>query len=305
MTRIYGQQETLMNFASGLSQDIMKNSLAEFIAPRVVTGVASGQYKTFGDKNSFMAPDAARAIGGKARRIGFETDDAWFNCTPYALEATIDEYERMRAGKNQQLLEQAKTKALTTQAGLSHEKAVFDTINASVSAVSSRGTWDSSADPVEELDEQIVAIAGETGMMPNRMIIGLGAFQILRNNAQVKARQPGSANIGLTTSQLAAMLINPQIEIRVGVLAYDQYKSGKAASKQNIVGSRVYIFCGNDSPTQYDPSCAKTFTVSPGSIFDVRMYQDDPRTDVIAVDWTAEIKVTAARACRRLDISAS
>ncbi|MBP1589444.1 MAG: hypothetical protein ILO10_04525 [Kiritimatiellae bacterium] len=305
MARIYGKQEILRNYASGFSQDVMKNSLAEFIAPRVVTGLASGQYKTFSDKNAFLAPDAQRAIGGKANRIGFESDDAWFNCTPYALEAVIDEFERERAGDNQALLEEAKTKALTTQAALAHEKAVFAKINATVSAVSSRGTWDSNTDPIEELDEQIVSIAGDTGMMPNRMVIGLGAFQILRNNAKVIARQPGSANIGVTTSQLAAMLINPQIDIRVGVLAYDQNKSGKAASKQSIVGSRVYIFVGSDNPTQYDPSFAKTFSVSPGSIFDVRMYQEDPRTDVIAVDWTAEPKVTAAIACRRLDISAS
>lgn len=90
MTRIYGRNETLKNFASGLAQDAMKNSLAEFIAPRVVTGVASGQYKVFSDKNSFLAPDASRAVGGKARRIGFESTDAYFNCAPNALEITID-----------------------------------------------------------------------------------------------------------------------------------------------------------------------------------------------------------------------
>jgi hypothetical protein len=305
MSRIYGRKETLKNFASGLSQDAMKNSLAEFIAPRVVTGVASGQYKVFSDKNSFSAPDAARAIGGKARRIGFEAEDAWFNCAPYALEIVIDEFERNSAGSDEAMLEESKTKAVTTQAILAHEKAVFDTVAAGVNAVNSKGVWSDSYDPIEELDEQIVAIAEETGMMPNRMILGLSAFQILRNNANVKARQPGSANIGVTTSQLAAMLINPEIQIKVGVLSYDQNKSGKAASKKSIVGSRAYIFCASDSPTQYDPSFAKTFSVAPGGIFDVRMYQEDPRTDVIAVDWTSQIVVTAARACRRLDISAS
>lgn len=305
MARIYGRKETLKNFASGLSQDAAKNSLAEFIAPRVVTGVASGQYKTFSDKNSFLAPDAARAIGGKAKRIGFESDDAYFNCKPNALEIVIDEYEREQTGADDNMLEEAKTKAVTTQAILSHEKAVFDKISSAVSATGGIGTWSDSYDPIDELDEQIVQIAEETGMMPNRMIIGLRAFQILRNNENVKKRQPGSANIGLTVAQLSAMLINPEIQIRVGVLSYDQYKSGKGASKQIIVGSRAYIFCASDSPTQYDPSFAKTFTSSPGGVFDVRMYQEDPRTDVIALDWTSDIKVTAARACRRIDVSAS
>ena len=305
MARTYGRNETLKNFASGLSQDAMKNSLAEFIAPRVVTGVASGQYKVFSDKNSFLAPDAARAIGGKAKRIGFESTDAYFNCAPSALEITIDEFERKAAGADDNMLEEAKTKAVTTQAILAHEKAVFTKIAAAVSATASIGTWSDSYDPIAELDSQIVAIAEETGMMPNRMVIGLSAFQILRNNANVIKRQPGSANIGLTLAQLAGMLINPEIQIRVGVLGYDANKSGKAASKQSITGSKVYVFCASDSPTQYDPSFAKTFTASPGGVFDVRMYQDDPRTDVIAVDWTSDIEVVAARACRRIDVSAS
>lgn len=304
MARIYGRKETLKNFASGLSQDAAKNSLAEFIAPRVVTGVASGQYKVFSDKNSFLAPDASRAIGGKARRIGFESEDAYFNCKPNALEIVIDEYEREQAGADDNMLEEAKTKAVTTQAILAHEKAVFAKIASVVSATASIGTWSDSYDPIAELDSQIVAVAEATGMMPNRMVIGLSAFQILRNNAKVIARQPGSANIGLTLSQLAGMLINPEIQIRVGVLSHDANKSGKAASKQGIVGSKVYIFCASDSPTQYDPSFAKTFTASPGGVFDVRMYQEDPRTDVIAVDWTSDIEVVASRACRRIDVSA-
>ena len=120
---IYGRSETLKQYAAGLSQDAQANSLADFIAPRVVTGVANGQYKTFSDKNAFLAPDAARAVGGKARRISFGSGDAYFNCAPYALEVAIDEYERQAAGDDQELLEQAKTRAVVTQAILAHEKA--------------------------------------------------------------------------------------------------------------------------------------------------------------------------------------
>jgi hypothetical protein len=304
MSRTYGRNETLKNFASGLSQDAMQNSLAEFVAPRVVTGVASGQYKVFSDKNSFLAPDAARAIGGKAHRIGFESTDAYFNCAPSALEITIDEFERQAAGSDAGMLEEAKTKAVVTQAILSHEKAVFAAVNAALRAVDSRGNWSSSGyDPIAQIDEQIAAIANATGQMPNRMVLGLAAWQILRGNANVLERQPGAQLIGLTTAQLAAMTLNPNMEIRIGVLAYDANKSGKTASKGNIVGSECYIFVGSAAPTQYDPSFAKTFSAASGSVFDVRMYQDDPRTDVIAVDWTSDIKVVAAACGRRITVS--
>lgn len=301
---IYGRSETLKQYAAGLSQDAQANSLADFIAPRVVTGVANGQYKTFSDKNAFLAPDAARAVGGKARRISFASGDAYFNCAPYALEVAIDEYERQAAGDDQELLEQAKTRAVVTQAILAHEKAVFAAVNAAVSATASVGDWDNdSTDPIAEIDAQIEAIATATGMLPNRMVLGLSAFKALRHNAKVIARMPGATLIGATTSQIAAMTLNPQMDIRVGVLSADAYKAGKTASKSNIVGGECYIFCASENPTQYDPSFAKTFSAAPGSVFDVRVYQDDPRTDIIAVDWTVDIKVVAAAACRRITMS--
>ena len=109
--------------------------------------------------------------------------------------------------------------------------------------------------------------------------------------------------MGLSTAQLAAMTLNPQMEIRVGVLSYDANKAGKSASKGNVVGSECYLFVASASPTQYDPSFAKTFSASSGSVFDVRMYQEDPRTDVIAVDWTADIKVVAAACGRRITVT--
>ena len=48
---------------------------------------ASGQFKSFNDKNSFQVPSTARPIGAHANRIEFESDDLFFNCQPQAIEA--------------------------------------------------------------------------------------------------------------------------------------------------------------------------------------------------------------------------
>ena len=303
MPRIYGRKETLRNYAMGLSQDVEKNSLANFIAPRVVTGISDGQYKEFSDKNSFLAPDALRAVGGSAKRIGFDADDATYTCAPYALEITIDEFERKKAGDDESMLESAKTRTVITQAYLSHERAVFAAVSGALTAASGKGVWSTATnDPIAEIDEQIEAIANNTGRMPNRIVMGIAAWAKLRSNAKVIERQPGATLIGLTTAQLSSMLLAP-VEIRIGTLAYDTAKAGKTASKSNIVGSECYIFYADDNPTQYDPSFAKTFSATSGGVFDVRMYQQDPRTDVIAVDWTDCVKVTAAPAARRISVS--
>ena len=239
MSTTYGRNETLKNFSRGFVQN-MDASLARFIAPSVVTGVASGQFKSFNDKNSFQVPETRRAMGGKANRIEFESEDNYYNCKPNALEASIDEHERKLAGDDQGMLEQAKTQTCLTVGQLRHEIDVFAAIRAAVSAESGAGAWSSDeVDPIAELDDTILAIALATGRMPNAMVIGLSAFKTLRHHPLVKARQPGAAIVGATVAQVAAMLINPDIEIRVGVLAYDTAKPGKAKSNSFVVGNKI------------------------------------------------------------------
>ena len=303
MGTVYGNSETLRNYSRGFMQSMIP-SLANFIAPLVVTGVASGQYKTFEDKNSFQTPAARRAIGGKATRIVFESDDAFYNCRPNALETTIDEHERKLAGNDQGMLEQSKIQTRLTVGQLSHEIEVFTAIRAAVAATGGVGVWSNDAnDPIAELDAQILSIALATGRMPNAMVIGLSAFNTLRHHVLVKARLAGVSADGVTLAALASMLINPQIEIRVGVLAYDTAKPGKTKSNSFVVGNEVLVFTRSENPTPYDPSFAKTFSCSAANIFDVRLYQEDPRLDVVAVDWSDDAKVTASPCGRRMAIT--
>jgi len=188
-------------------------------------------------------------------------------------------------------------------AALAREKKVFDLVKAQVAAAA---TWDSTgtADPIDLIDEQIVAIATATGMMPNRMVIGLGAWRLIKNNAEVLKRHVNVSNKGVTLDVLAGMLLNPQIDIRVGVMSYDANKMGKAASKSNVVGSEIFLFHGNDNPTQYDPGFAKTFSIGNNSVEAVRMYRDEGcRSDILAVDWPEDIEVVSTICAKRITVS--
>jgi hypothetical protein len=88
---------TLTNYARGLAQDI-STSLANFLAPEVVVPAATGQYKSFDDKNTFQVVDTSRAVGGPAKRLEFAASDPTYNCLPQALEIAIDDHERDEAG---------------------------------------------------------------------------------------------------------------------------------------------------------------------------------------------------------------
>lgn len=295
---------TLTNYAQGLSQDYA-NSLAEFIAPTVVTGLAHGQYKRYSKKNDFQVHNTARALGGARKRIEFGADDPFFNCKPNGLETTIDDHERAMAGSNVLNLQYAKIRNLVGAAKLSHEKKVFDAVKAAKAATGGIGVWSNADnDPVAELDSQIEAIAHETGRMPNRIVFGLGAWRIFRNHAKVVSRQPGAELIGLTEDQAARMLLNPAIQMRVGLLSADTTKFGAAKNVQNIVGGEVFVFFGSDTPDQYDASFAKTFSTSAGAVDAVREYREDgASSDVYYVDWSEDIQVTAADSGRRITLS--
>ncbi len=295
---------TLTNFATGLAQDL-RSALAEFLAPTVEVPSTIGQYKKFDDKNAFATYSTARAVGGAATRIEFDASDATFNAKPNALEITVDDAERDAAGDGDPLhLDESKVKTLLTTAAISHEVTVVSKVINALAPVAGLGVWSSpDNDPVAELDSLIESIATETGMMPNRLAIGLPAWKAIRSHPLIRARQPGAELIGLTPAQFAAMLLNPQIEIRIGVLSRDLAKKGAAANKANIVGANVLPFIASATPSQFDPSFAKTFTGRRGGVTSVRTYRQEPFTDVHLVDWSEDIQVVGTLCGKLISVS--
>ena len=292
---------TLTNYARGLAQDISA-TLANFLAPEVVVPAATGQYKSFDDKNTFQVIDTSRAVGGPAKRLEFAASDPTYNCLPQALEIAIDDHERDEAGQSDPLrLEEAKTQTLVSSAITSHEAKVFAALTALAAATNITLASD---DPIVKIDEQIEALATDTGRMPNRLVIGLPLWNKLRNNAKVIARFPGAASVGVSMAQFGSLLLNPSIDIRVGILAKDTAKLGAAKANVNIIGQQLVVFHANASPTLYDPSFMKTFRLRRGGVDVVRTYRDDSaRSDILAVDWSEDIRVTSPVCARKLTAS--
>ncbi|MDR2981996.1 MAG: hypothetical protein LBV12_07080 [Puniceicoccales bacterium] len=297
----------LTSYAAGLSQDPTKDGLADFIFPRVPTGVSNGQYKRYSGKNAFQVYDTLRAIGGPATRIKFESDDPHYNCKPNALEIPIDDAERDSAGEvagAQSALEEGKISTLVVNAKLSREAMVQKKIDA-ITPVAGKGEWsDVAVDPIVEIDDVLGDIYTKTGTMPNRIAIGFPAWLKLRHHPKVIARQPGSANIGVTLEQLARMLSVPNLEIKLGVLSRDTNKFGKAKNTVNLLGAKLIAFIGSSSPTTYDPSFGKTFATTRSSVDQVYSYREPgSRSDIYAVDWSEDYQVVFDEAAAVIALS--
>jgi hypothetical protein len=302
---------TLTNYASGVLNDL-QSATADFLAPQVQVPATIGQYKAYDDKNAFQVHDTSRGVGGPARRIFMDVSEPTYNCLPQALEITIDDSERDAAGTINPLdLEQAKVKTLVQSSVLSHERHVITTVNAAVTADGTTvgggvmGTWSAAGtDPVVQMDYLIEGIAKATGQLPNAILMGMTAWRRFRNNAKVIEKQPGAALIGLNQGQASAMLINPSMEIRLSTMAYDTTKEGKTRDQAFVNGDDVYIFVRSASPTIYDPSALKTFAGGRGGVSAVREYRDESsRSDIYAVDWSRDVKVTSAISIERITTS--
>ncbi|BET67409.1 hypothetical protein ASA1KI_23270 [Opitutales bacterium ASA1] len=291
---------TLTNYARGLAQDITA-SLAHFLAPDVIVPAATGQYKSFDDKNDFQVVDTSRAVGGPAKRLEFAASDPTYNCLPQALEIAIDDHERDEAGQGDPLrLEEAKTQTLVSSAVTSHEAKVFAMLAAQPVAATLDVTG---GDPIATIDAQIESLATDTARLPNRLVIGLPLWTKLRHHEAVLKRFPGAQSVGVTMAQFASLLLNPAIDIRIGILSKDTAKLGKAKDAKNIVGEQMVIFHASQSPTLYDPSFMKTFRTRRGGVDVVRMYRDDSaRSDILAVDWSEDIKITSPVCARKLAV---
>lgn len=313
-TRIIGQvlnssqssatvSQTLSNFASSVAPDL-RNSLAGFIAPEVPVGLSSGQYKLFNNEQAFKIFSTRRAMGGKRNRISFEATDPSFNCLENGLEVALDDGERRLAGSNILNLEQAKVRTLMRNIGLSHEKAVYDKLEA-VSAEAGLGNWgDPTVDPIDEIDTLIEAIAKATGMMPNRGVISLSALRLAKNSKKVRDRFPGAASQRIGIADIAALTINPSIDLRVGVLSYDTVKEGATSSKQFIGRATCAVFIGSDNATQDDPSAFKTFASLPLNAANVKTYRDEPcNSDIYCNDWAVDIKQTSSVCVKRIAVN--
>jgi hypothetical protein len=294
---------TLTTYAQGVAQDLT-SAIANFIAPIVRVGSPVGQFKKFNEKDAFQIYQTGRGYGGAANRIAFGATDGTLNCLPQALEIAIDDAERS-PGADPVQMEQAKVRTLISATTISHEKKVLDLIKSGKAATGGIGNWTAAdADPVAEIDAMIESIATKTGMMPNRILFGLGALRIIRNNPKVLAKFPGAAQVGVTMDQLLGLFLNPQMQGKVAVLSGDTTKTGATANKANILGNEVFVFIGSDSPDIYDPSFAKTFTVGEGGVDKVREYRDESaRSDIYAIDWSEDIQVVSAISALRASIT--
>lgn len=294
--------DTLRDFAVGYSQDLETN-LGDWMAPRVATGVAIGQFKRYDINDAFAVYDTARAVGGAARRVEFLATDPQYNCQPQSLETPIDDAERTgpAAVVDVDINERAKTLSLLNLATTASSNRVALKAQ-TLAAVGGMGNWgDAAADPVSEMDACFRDIATKTGRFPNRVAFGTAAFERFKNHVKTRDRKPNWSLVRGTIFTAPGLWANPAAQALVAVTAKNTAHPGGAAAMANLLANDVFIFYADAIPTAYSPQWMSRFTTRPNGISDVRIYRDEKvRSDVLALDWSEDIQIVSSLCAARI-----
>ncbi len=296
---------TIRDYAQGAAQDATA-PVADFLAPTVEVGIPVGYFKKYTEKNRFRIPDTRRAIDGRATVLGFNADDATFNCKPHALDVPIDQMEGMADQSLETLLQEGADMAAEVS-GLAHEKTVCDLAIATLTGGASNIDFAAGLDVVDQLDAVLIAVAKAAragSLLGTRILFGPTFFRRFKNHASVKARFAAAKNavVNPSISDLLSLLIfNPQA--KMSAMVYDNAAEGIAEDIKFLLDDKAIVFAAKDSPTRRDPSFMKTFRLR-GAWMAPRVYtRDDGRVEVAAMDWSEEVQVTNSAAGKLLGIA--
>jgi len=292
----------LNQFAKGLFQDT-SSPVADFLAPVVPTGAAEFSIIDYGQRSGFQTPDARRAIGGDSSAVVTDGERINVSLQPYALHDMIDNHELDRAttGEGSRILREARVRNLVSQAGNSRLNETLTTLRAGVSAAAQ--TWGSSTDVISAIDEKMKEIADSIGLLPNRVVFNLGAWEAFKNSPSVIDRYPGSVTAAPQIGGIGSLFLNPDTQCMMSTSVFDS-KIRQTSAKANALTSDVWIYYSSDSVDMFDPSAFKTFRVRNNPFGGVRVVQKDFGEKVIT-EWTEAAFVNNAAAAARLNVTVS
>ncbi len=295
----------IRQYAQGVAASAIQ-PVADFLAPVVPVPTMVGRFKKYPPEERFRIPDTLRAIGGPATQLQFSATDGTYQCQPHALDCPIDNLERLESGELEDALKEAAV-SVAEIASLAHEKKVIDLALAAKVATSK--TWNSSADPVADLDAAIKTVmlnACYGSAMSIGVLFGAEAWLIFKNQANVRKLLPvGARNTSLAVpnEDIASAMLLGGPKCLVSFMAYDSSEPGKSANPAFILGSDILVFARKANPTRRDPSFMKTFRLRNQYMVPGSYQKEDGRGEVAKFDWSEDPQVVNSTACVRYTVS--
>ncbi len=266
--------EALTGYAVGYRDESGLDEANQFYGPDVPVG-RFFQYMEFDNEDYFKADkDDRRAIGEDFKRVKMHGRIKTAKVPNRGLMMCVDEDEvgddpNWRERKVGQLINRLKRNSLRRKIAL-----------LKAAATASALVWDQSngKDPDQDIIQELIAANDESGLMPNRVGYGHGAWakRVASHRAQNNAG--GFASAGLTAEQVAGFLNVDEVHV-----TKSRYQDG--SDKAQVLANEVLAFTAEDGLGAEDASNIKNF-YSPvgGERYRVYEWQVGPKLYNIVVE---------------------
>ena len=215
----------------------------------------------------FMRAEAAiRAPGTESKGAGYDLTTASYSAAVFALHKDVADQIRQNADAPLNMDADA-TKFLTQQMLIKRDLDWSTNFFAGGSWTGSTtagnitpGTkWDASgATPIEDIEAQADSVEAKTGFRANCLVLGVDAYNALKNSADVVDRIRYTQTGVVSEDLLASLLGMKKVMVARGV--YNSALEGAAASVGRIyTGDTALLLYVPDSPSLMTPSAGYTF----------------------------------------------
>lgn len=191
--------------------------IADSVFPAVPSEKQSDYFNKFG-KHDWLSTNARkRAPGTESAGTGWQLTRDTFFCEPYAVHDDIDDQARANSDSEWNL-DKIGTMKVVNDLRLARDvewsqtfftTGVWSTQKTGVSAAPAANqflNWDDDAsDPVTDVDGWLVEFEQKTGFRPNKLVLGIKAYNALKNNASILDRIKWSQK-GIVGKDLLATL---------------------------------------------------------------------------------------------------
>ena len=292
----------LSQMAIGYFQE---SNIAGLIAPIVNVEKESDLFSIFSRADALRTEDSRRARGDEANKITRTVSSDSYRCQNYALKYPIFLEDRVNADPVyvQELVNNA-AKYVTDKLALDWEVRVAGIVNSTSNVGSSSGVaseWDGAAtsNPIGNIMTAMDNSQDLTGKRPNRLVMGLAAWNSLRRNNQILDRIHGTTNAqGFATRDQVAGLLEVD-QILVGAAYRNTNAEGLAESLSKVWRDNVTAYYVPNAPSRDEPSFMYSFRWAapglPNMQAERHPYDSKKKVEEVEVGYYQVEKVTGAQ----------
>lgn len=284
--------EPLTAFTVGWQDPENLSALLNFIAPAVTVGRRFEFKKAINAEAFLSETDDLRATGAGFKRVEYGGESVNEKTLNKGLTIRIDNddvvgddwQERYTQMLLQRLYRNEMRRAIS----------LIDSVASNTDRI-----WNSSANPDSHLRTALVSATNATGVRPNRILFGEGAWDLRASSYEVQDNAVSMRAAGMSPDELAAKLFVDGVRI-----VRARYQAS-ASSKTAVLGNLVYTYYAEDGQMKDEPSNIKRFvTPADGGLYRVYIEPRTKYTD-LTVEHYSNIVITSDVGIGKITASAS